>query len=442
MDAVEVTRVVVEETLEALPPDATRAVPGSDAAGTEPGPGERPDDPAPGTGPKGEADTADVSPPAAAPPPDAPREEPAGLDAAPQPPTAPQPTVAAGSGLAEESVLTAGLVDDNAAWADYLAYLENYAGAPALTVDVSEAYPIFVVDAGNRPVLDAAVTIPIAAGSVTLRTMADGRALFFPRAYGAGGAARYPVSVTVNGETVTAELTPGQTPLRITHPAATAAPSVALDLLFVLDATGSMGDELRALKDNLHAIAGAIATLPAAPDVRYGLIAYRDRGDQYVTRAAPFTPRLDLFAAALDEIQAGGGGDTPEDLNSALHEAVTEFEWREGPTVRLALLIGDAPPHLDYADQAFNYADDMLRAAERGIKFIPVGAGGLNAQGEYIFRQLGQITGGRFVFLTYGAAGPGSSGGDTDLAVSGYSVETLDALLVRLVGEELAFQTP
>ena len=139
-------------------------------------------------------------------------------------------------------------------------------------------------------------------------------------------------------------------------------------------------------------------------------------------------------------MQAGGGGDTPEDLNTAVHEALTEFAWRPGRTVRLAIVIGDAPPHLDYADQSYSYAADALSAAAQGIKLLTVGASNLNAQGEFVFRQLAQLTGGRFVFLTYGAAGPGSSGGETDLAVNGYSVETLDALLVRLVAEELAHQ--
>jgi hypothetical protein len=137
-----------------------------------------------------------------------------------------------------------------------------------------------------------------------------------------------------------------------------------------------------------------------------------------------------------------GGGDYPESLNEALHRAIHAPEWRGEDSVQLIFLVADAPPHLDYA-QDYDYAAEMVQAAERGIKVFPIASSGLDDQGEYVFRQIAQFTQGRFVFLTY--AGPtngGSPGDETTHHVEDYSVENLDDLLVRLVEEELAFQNP
>jgi hypothetical protein len=112
--------------------------------------------------------------------------------------------------------------------------------------------------------------------------------------------------------------------------------------------------------------------------------------------------------------------------------------WRGDGTTRLVVLVGDAPPHLDYG--GVQYDATTAAALAKGIKLHAVGASGLDAQGEAVFRQLAQYTGGRFVFLTYrDGANPGSGpGSETTHDVRGYSVDTLDKLIVRLVREELA----
>jgi hypothetical protein len=104
----------------------------------------------------------------------------------------------------------------------------------------------------------------------------------------------------------------------------------------------------------------------------------------------------------------------------------------------LVVLVSDAPPHLDYGTPY--YDQDTAAALAKGIKLHAVGASGLNPQGEAVFRQMAQYTGGRFVFLTYkDAADPGSGpGSETVHDVKNYSVQTLDQLIVRLVKEELA----
>ena len=104
----------------------------------------------------------------------------------------------------------------------------------------------------------------------------------------------------------------------------------------------------------------------------------------------------------------------------------------------MVLLVADAAPHLDYGSPY--YDNDAAAALAKGIKLFAVGASGLEPAGEYVFRQAAQYTGGRFVFLTYARADDPSSGPgrETTQDVRNYSVETLDALIVRLVREEMA----
>ena len=211
-----------------------------------------------------------------------------------------------------------------------------------------------------------------------------------------------------------------------------------LDLVFLVDATGSMADEIDKLRRSMQAMADQIAQLPSRPVTCYALVAYRDRGDEFFVRAHDFTNDLDAFQQVLGGLRAGGGGDYPEAVNEALHTAVHRLSWRGDGATRLVVLVGDAPPHLDTG--APWYDDDMQAALARGIKLFAVGASGLDKTGEAVWRQLAQYTGGRFVFLTYAnaqdpASGPGR---ETVHEVRNYSVETLDALIVRLVRDELA----
>jgi hypothetical protein len=203
-----------------------------------------------------------------------------------------------------------------------------------------------------------------------------------------------------------------------------------------------MADEITKIQSTIFDVSARIDSLPGRPEVRYGMVTYRDRGDAFVTQTYEFTPDVREFSQKLSGVYADGGGDTPESLNEALYEAVNGVEWRGGETVQLIFLVADAPPHLDYA-QDYDYAVEMDNAARRGIKIFPIASSGLDDQGEYVFRQLAQYTQGRFIFLTY--AGPtngGAPGDETTHHVDDYSVENLDDLLVRLVQEELAYQNP
>lgn len=366
----------------------------------------------------------------------------------------PAPRAAAPAPRPANERVTAGMVDDNADFGAWLDYRRRKAGLPVRDRDVSERYLLEVTDTQGRPVHDAEVAVQragVAEPVMRARTDAAGRVWLHPRAFLGSRDEGENLSVAVRKGRVQsrAPLVRGQAQavqVRLGVHRGVAAPR--LDLVFLVDATGSMGDEIAKLKNSMRAMSQQIAQLPGRPDICYGLAAYRDRGDAFLTRSHDFTDELGAFQEGLARLQAGGGGDTPEALNEALHETVHGLSWRDD-AVRLVVLVADAPPHLDYtgcrvahepAGRCPQYDRGMQAALAKGIKLFPVGASGLDPVGEYVFRQMAQYTAGRFVFLTYrDASDPGSGpGSQTSHEVRDYSVQTLDKLVVRLVGDELA----
>ena len=336
--------------------------------------------------------------------------------------------------------VTAGVVDDNADFAAYLAFRDR-TQVTHRPRDVRERYLLQVRDARGRPVGDAEVAVQAASGyAMWARTDAGGRAWLHPDAFDPAASSHYQVLVRKDGREARAPLARGQkSAVDVRLDAPPAAPRARLDLVFLIDATGSMADEIDKLKASLRTITAQVARLPSQPDLCLGLVAYRDRGDAFLLRSHDLSNDVDAFLRqALLPLQAAGGGDYPEAMNEALHETVHELAWRGSGTSRLVILLADAPPHLDYGGP--QYDDDMLAALGKGIKVFSVGASGLDRQGEVIQRQIAQYTGGKFVFLTYAQADRPSSGPGRETVhdVHNYSVDTLDRLVVRLVTEELA----
>ncbi len=123
-----------------------------------------------------------------------------------------------------------------------------------------------------------------------------------------------------------------------------------LEVAFVLDTTGSMSGLLEGAKQKIWSIASRMASGKPTPRIRVGLVAYRDRGDAYVTKAFDLTEDLDAVYKELRGYVADGGGDGPEHVGQALSDAVTKLSWSpDGKVARLIFLVGDAPSH-DYGD--------------------------------------------------------------------------------------------
>ena len=144
----------------------------------------------------------------------------------------------------------------------------------------------------------------------------------------------------------------------------TAKPKV--DVVFVLDTTGSMEGLIQTAKEKIWSIATTMASAQQTPDIRIGLVAYRDRGDSYVTKIVDLSDDLDSVYASLMDFEANGGGDTPESVNKALYDAVHNMSWsQQDQAYQVIFLVGDAPPHMDYNE--VRYPQIVASAMQKGI---------------------------------------------------------------------------
>lgn len=205
-----------------------------------------------------------------------------------------------------------------------------------------------------------------------------------------------------------------------------AAPTI--DVAFVVDATGSMSDEIAFLQAELADVIGRVKdSLPTA-DLRLGSVFYRDRGDDYLTRISPFSPKIGQTVAFIKTQRAGGGGDTPEAVEDALLAAVDSLAWRPEAAAKILFLILDAPPHAGQENLDKLYAV-IQRAAAAGIRILPVACSGVDKSTEYLLRNMALATNGTYTFLTdHSGIGNPHIEPTTDL----YDVEKLNDLLVRL----------
>lgn len=357
--------------------------------------------------------------------------------------------------------LKAGEIDDNADWDTYMLYRRNYLElypGTVIDVDVSGRRIIEVVDALGQPILGALVEV-YAGETLVSRTMtyANGQTLFFPRLREEFRFREvFTVVVTKNGVRAEAELdlTKAGNTLTLTLDVQQAGGRPRLDVTFLIDTTSSMEDEIRQLQNNILYIAGEVAKLDA--DVHYGLVLYRDwRNEQYVLQTHDFVSDVRQFQATLNTVEAWSGqfnNDWPEALNEGLYEAVNTLSWRGDDTVKLVFLVGDASPHLNHPEETHIYAVEMFKAATNGIKIHSVASSGLEPEGEYIFRQISQVTMGHFIFLTYDTnsttvtgAPPGGNRPDLNVGepdneqgAGAYTVEQLHEIILRLITDELA----
>jgi Mg-chelatase subunit ChlD len=152
-----------------------------------------------------------------------------------------------------------------------------------------------------------------------------------------------------------------------------------IEVVFVLDTTGSMSNLIAAAKQKIWAIANTLTMTEPAPEIKMGLIGYRDRGDAYLTKRTDLTLDLDAIHTELMGFAAQAGGDEPESVNQAVNEAVTQMSWSKDDEVyRVIFLVGDSPPHMDYEDDV-KYHETCKLAAEAGIIINTIQCGNTSA---------------------------------------------------------------
>lgn len=182
-----------------------------------------------------------------------------------------------------------------------------------------------------------------------------------------------------------------------------------LDAVFVLDTTGSMSAEIREVQERVWELAGSLSKARAGERIRFGIVAYRDRGDDYVTRISPLTEDVETSHRFLSSLTAGGGGDGPESVVAALAAALEKQSWDPSPeTDRQIFLVGDAPPHLDYSGEPTPEAI-IERARGRRIVINTIGCRSLPSQGIAFFRRMAYATEGSYQHIgRVQAARPGA----------------------------------
>lgn len=189
-----------------------------------------------------------------------------------------------------------------------------------------------------------------------------------------------------------------------------------IDIVFVLDTTGSMSDLLEGAKKKIWSIANTIASGEPRPEVRVGLVAYRDRGDSYITRSTALTKDLDEVYSALLQLQAMGGGDFPEDVNEGVRVALRETGWSsKANALKMVFVVGDAPPHDDY-DPQMTSSILAAEAKNRGILLHTVQCGS-NPETARTFAALSGAAGGAHVAIAaHGGMSVVATPFDEDLA--------------------------
>jgi Mg-chelatase subunit ChlD len=353
----------------------------------------------------------------------------------------------------QSPALRAGATDDNEEFDAFVEFLASWSDRADLAgrfdmLDVRDRRFVRVVDSRGRPVPAATVRITdLGLDRVLLSatTYGDGRAPFYPRV--AMSKEREPAMAMVDGAAksrLLVEVAAGEARKRmewdgegeelvVTLDSASEAPPVRLDVLFAIDTTGSMADEIDRIKATLLAVTERLRSLGMEFDLRYGAVLYRDVGDEYVTRAHPFTGDIRTFDQALQAVAAAGGGDTPESLNQGLAEAIGRMDWHDG-AAKVMFLIADAPPHMDYQGDV-RYGESLKAAVAKGIRVHSVAASGLDPLGTMIFRQIAQFTRGKFIFIEYGNV-------EESAAAHGVTGEVksnnLDDILFEQIREEVA----
>ena len=329
-------------------------------------------------------------------------------------------------------VITAGEWNDLDHWSFWMSLMDTVSWKEKQDywkLYVNNRFSVQLIDEDNNNIPDAEILIRDELDTWTMKTDNFGKAEFFPSLFTNTFSNSYAVKAIVNGlefqlGSFTASVHTLAKQLNIRR-----ITSSNVDVMFVVDATGSMGDELGYLQNELNdVIARAQTDLPGMI-LREGSVFYRDAGDEYLTRDFPFTTRVGSLISFIKDQQADGGGDFPEAVHAGLKDALENQNWSNGATTRLLFLVLDAPPH--HEDAIIQSIQMSIREAQqKGIKIIPVTASGIDKETEFLMRFMAIATNGSYVFIT-----DDSGIGNPHLSptVGTYQVEFLNDLMVRLI---------
>lgn len=297
-------------------------------------------------------------------------------------------------------------------------------------------YPVQLTYENGYPAVDIPIRLSTELGEVIWEARTDNhgraelwRGLVAPKKYEQD---RLLITATIGQEEVnlsTAQsIATGINTRKVNRPCSS---KTTVDVAMVVDATGSMGDEIAYLSSELEDVIRRSADSLGRADLRFGSVFYRDEGDDYLSRHTNFTTDVESAVSFVQRQSAGGGGDTPEAVDAALSVALDSLSWSEEAAARILFLVLDAPPHATDV-QVARMQKLTQQAAQMGVRIIPVVCSGMNKSGEYLLRSMALATNGTYTFLTDHS---GIGGKHLEPSTDIYEVELLNDLLVRLIHE-------
>ncbi|MBC8501141.1 MAG: VWA domain-containing protein [Nanoarchaeota archaeon] len=185
-----------------------------------------------------------------------------------------------------------------------------------------------------------------------------------------------------------------------------------IDVVFLIDSTGSMADEIRSVKIHIVKIVKDVMEGRPSPRLRVGVVTYRDHEReerQYLLRKTDLTYNVDKALDFLEDIEARGGGDHPEAVADGLHEAINDMNWDKRAR-KLIFLIGDAAPHGEgSSDRSYeqgcpeghDYVTEIKNARAKDIRIYTISGSGMDSVGVRIWREIAKETGGQYERLSY-----------------------------------------
>ena len=328
--------------------------------------------------------------------------------------------------------LTAGEWNDLNNWTDWKALIND--GVYQKMLDIwqtprGERYALFLTNEMQLPVVNAEVHLVDRLGTIYWIAKTDNKGKAELWNVGDSNSDRQLV-IFNQGKTFVIDdavgADDGSNHLEIDVPCQTKS---AIDIMLVVDATGSMLDEIAYLRSELNDVIYKVKEAHSSNlELRLGSVFYQDEGDSFLTKESALNEDIEECVEFIRRTNGGGGGDTPEAVEAGLEVALSQ-EWNANALSRIIFLILDAPPHQD--DEVLKKLNRQIEeAAKLGIKVIPIAASGIDRETEYLLKQMAMLTNGTYLFLT-DDSGIGSA--HLEHVLPDYEVEKLNDLLVRLI---------
>ncbi len=327
---------------------------------------------------------------------------------------------------------------NNGQQADYSGFFKAWDLTPfsrlAIHVSTGETTIVSGSAIGIQNVSNAVVSVYSAEGQLLWQSKTDTRGMTYSF-YRLKGGDSIPATVKVNSgsfyveKEVTSEDLLDSSTLEI-YLGSSVTAEKKLDLMFVIDTTGSMGDEISYLQKELEDVINRVEQQNANIPIRLSVNFYRDLEDDYIVRSNPFSSNIASQLILLNAEYADGGGDYEEAVELALEDAVNNHDWDED-SIKLMFMVLDAPPHNTDAIK-MQLKSSLSDCIAKGIRIIPIASSGVDKSTEFLLRTFAMTTGGTYTFLTDHS---GIGGSHIEPTIGEYEVENLNNMIVRIISE-------